>query len=271
MYKISIITINKNNSKGLKKTIESVINQTYINYEFIIIDGNSTDESVEVIRSFVNKISYWISEPDYGIYNAMNKGIIKSNSEYILFLNSGDYLNDENVLFDISEELSSNKIDILSGGLWIDENNIKTHLIKATKEVSLYHCIHKGILHPCTFIKKSLFEDFGLYNEQNKYISDFEFFIKTCGLNNLLYKNTEREISCFNTDGITSQQKNIEELELEAIKAVKKIVPNPIRKDIERLRYLELKLQEKEFQNFMKLESKPLVFKLVSKIIALLS
>ena len=98
---LSIITINRNNAEGLRKTIESVLSQDVSDktqVEYIIIDGASTDESVEVIKSFENnqsnklQITKWISEPDTGIYNAMNKGIKMATGEYCLFLNSGDYI-----------------------------------------------------------------------------------------------------------------------------------------------------------------------------------
>ena len=88
--KFSIITINYNNVEGLRNTIKSVVNQTYTDYEFIIIDGGSTDGSVEVIKEYANIITYWVSEPDKGIYNAMNKGIEVANGEYLNFMNSGD-------------------------------------------------------------------------------------------------------------------------------------------------------------------------------------
>ena len=97
MPKLSIITINLNNAQGLEKTIKSVVSQTYSDYEYIIIDGASTDGSVDVIQEYRNKITYWVSEPDTGIYNAMNKGILKATGEYCQFLNSGDILVDNNV------------------------------------------------------------------------------------------------------------------------------------------------------------------------------
>ena len=86
--KLSIITINLNNAAGLRKTIQSVVNQTYIDFEYIIIDGFSSDGSIEVIKEYADRINYWVSEPDRGIYNAMNKGILKTSGEYIHFLNS---------------------------------------------------------------------------------------------------------------------------------------------------------------------------------------
>lgn len=87
--KYSIITINYNNADGLRRTIESVVNQTYKDIEYIIIDGGSTDGSVDVIKEYGSQIDYWVSEPDKGIYNAMNKGILQAHGEYLNFMNSG--------------------------------------------------------------------------------------------------------------------------------------------------------------------------------------
>ena len=92
MSKLTIITINYNNLEGLKRTVESVINQTWQEFEYIIIDGGSSDGSAEYIESQSGNIDYWVSEPDKGIYNAMNKGIVIATGEYLLFLNSGDHL-----------------------------------------------------------------------------------------------------------------------------------------------------------------------------------
>ena len=112
LMKYSIITINYNNCDGLEKTIQSVINQSYQNFEFIIIDGGSTDSSVEVIKKYSNKIDYWISEPDKGIYHAMNKGIIQAHGEYLNFMNSGDLFYDNDVLKDISIKIDLKDIII---------------------------------------------------------------------------------------------------------------------------------------------------------------
>ena len=111
---LSIITINLNNREGLRKTIESVVNQTFQDFEFIVIDGASTDGSVEVIQDYP-RINYWISEPDTGIYNAMNKGIAKATGEYCLFLNSGDTLFQINTLTGILQ--SNPKGDIIFGNV----------------------------------------------------------------------------------------------------------------------------------------------------------
>ena len=114
--KFSIITVNYNNKEGLRKTIESVIHQTFNDYEYIIIDGGSTDGSVDIIKEYNDKISYWISEKDKGIYNAMNKGIRVSTGDYLLFLNSGDHLSENNVLEKVFPYLDGT--DFVYGNEW---------------------------------------------------------------------------------------------------------------------------------------------------------
>ena len=88
--KFSIITINYNNKDGLEMTINSVLGQSFQGFEYIIIDGGSTDGSIDIIKKYESRIDYWVSEPDNGVYNAMNKGIRKATGDYINFMNSGD-------------------------------------------------------------------------------------------------------------------------------------------------------------------------------------
>ena len=118
---ITIITINLNNKNGLKRTIESVINQTYRDkMQYIIIDGDSNDGSKEIINQYKDNIDYWVSEKDNGLYNAMNKGIQAATNDYCLFLNSGDYLSENNVIQTIYDSLDA---DIVYG----DEYKLKTN------------------------------------------------------------------------------------------------------------------------------------------------
>ena len=111
--KLSIITINYNHKEGLLKTIKSVVNQTYHDIEYIVIDGGSTDGSVDVVKQYEDSISYWVSEPDCGIYNAMNKGVAKATGEYCLFLNSGDSLHGTDSILEFVSKLSGE--DLLMG------------------------------------------------------------------------------------------------------------------------------------------------------------
>src|SRR5574344_2795323 len=113
MPKFSIITINRNNKNGLEKTTKSIISQLFTDYEFIVIDGGSTDGSADVIRKYATHITYWISEPDKGIYNAMNKGITHAYGDYLNFMNSGDCFHSPAVLDEINRQLHDE--DILIG------------------------------------------------------------------------------------------------------------------------------------------------------------
>jgi glycosyltransferase involved in cell wall biosynthesis len=195
---ISIITINLNNAQGLQKTIQSVICQTFTNYEYIIIDGGSNDHSVEIIKNYQSKITFWISEPDKGIYNAMNKGILNSKGNYCLFLNSGDWLLNENAFENIMK-------------LQLNEDIIYCDLADNNKGIvypdllSPYFFFKSSLGHPSALIKKKLFEKNGLYNEDYKIISDWEFFLKVILIEKCSYKHFPQKLTFFNDEGISSK------------------------------------------------------------------
>ena len=179
--KLSIITINLNNKDGLINTAESVIAQTWTNYEWIIIDGGSTDGSVEIIKEHLaktEKITYWCSEKDGGVYPAMNKGIEKASGEYCWFLNSGDYVCKNTTL----EEIFAKKFDedIVFGDI-ISTDKKTYKIIKSNKRnvrspVSWIN--FPAIPHQASFIKKKLFTELGGYRTDFKLASDVEFPMK---------------------------------------------------------------------------------------------
>jgi glycosyltransferase involved in cell wall biosynthesis len=142
MKSLSIITINYNNRPGLQKTFNSVLGQFYKDFEYIIIDGGSTDGSKELIEKNATAFSYWVSEKDQGIYNAMNKGIIKAKAKYLLFLNSGDFLVDEKSLESIS--LSSHDEDIICADIKINE--MGRHWIKKAPDSLSFDYFTKDII-----------------------------------------------------------------------------------------------------------------------------
>ena len=119
---ISVITVSYNAVSTIEQTILSVINQTYSNIEYIIIDGGSTDGTIDIIRRYEDKIAYWVSEPDRGIYDAMNKGASKANGEYIAFLNSDDWYELDAV--SIIAQFADGKTDLISGIIKLYKNNI---------------------------------------------------------------------------------------------------------------------------------------------------
>jgi glycosyltransferase involved in cell wall biosynthesis len=205
MTKISIITINLNNKAGLEKTIMSVIGQTYTDFEYMVIDGGSEDGSVEVITQNQDKITQWISEKDTGIYNAMNKGINMAKGEYCLFLNSGDYLYTPEVLKDVFSLPYAQ--DIIYGDMMIDRDIGELEYGHSPNPLTFEGMIAGTLWHPVSFIKKSLFGKYGMYNEELKIVADYEFFLKVLFIHNVSYKYVHIPISVFKTNGIGSLEK----------------------------------------------------------------
>ncbi len=196
--KLSIITINYNNADGLRRTMDSVIAQSFHDYEYIVIDGGSQDGSREVIEARAGHLAYWVSEPDGGIYNAMNKGIARAKGEYCLFLNSGDFLFNEQSLgiaFD-----RENDADIVSYAV-INTDRKASSLKKPPCDVSLYTFLDGSLPHPSTFIRRGVFERVGLYNESYRIISDWAFFIDALIIHQCSYDSCDTVITVFDRSG----------------------------------------------------------------------
>ncbi|MCW5913702.1 MAG: glycosyltransferase [Chitinophagaceae bacterium] len=198
MPQLSIITVNLNNLAGLQKTMQSVFEQSFTDYEYIIIDGGSTDGSREYIEQHKEKLAYWVSEKDGGIFNAMNKGIDQSSGEYLIFMNSGDYFYSTDVLTNVFKE--NPKADIVYGNVkWWPVNhngNYPDHL-------SFNHFKHNTIPHQGSFIRKELFNLVGKYDEQYEVNSDWNFFVLAIFKYNCSYKHLNLMISYCNTDGVS--------------------------------------------------------------------
>ena len=201
---LSTITINLNNKAGLEK-IQSVTSQTFRDFEYIIIDGGSTDGSRDIIKKYEERITYWVSAKDKGIYNAMNKGILKANGKYCLFIDSGDFFIKTTILDEMLSYIDDE--DILYGNGFFEATNNTLDKLECPVKLTLSFFTIYCLLHPCTLIKKSLFDKYGLYNESNKIVSDWEFFIKTTILNNVKSKFIPLEIAIAEDNGIS---RNIE-------------------------------------------------------------
>jgi glycosyltransferase involved in cell wall biosynthesis len=203
--KLSIITINFNNEEGLNRTLESVINQSYTEFEYIVIDGGSSDESPNLIKKYSDKISFWVSEPDSGIYNAMNKGIARANGEYLLFLNSGDVLLNCKTLEENIEFVRDFDLVYFNTFLKDEEKEfVKTY----SADLSIDYLINDTIPHQGTFIKRSLFDTVGLYDETLRIVSDWKFFLLALIRYNCTYKKIEKTLSVFYLGGISSKAEN---------------------------------------------------------------
>lgn len=223
--KLSIISVNLNNSQGLETTLRSVIEQTYNNYELIIIDGASNDGSLEIIQKYNNNNSKWISEPDRGIYNAMNKGISLAQGEYCLFLNSGDWFVNNTVLNSV---FSTNPCEsILVGNIIM----IRDKVVRIEKyPVISFGLFYSGsICHQAAFIKRDLFHKYGLYDENLKIVSDWKFFLETIILHNEPVNYIDIHIAYHDLYGISITQNELFERERETV--LKEMFPARILKD----------------------------------------
>ena len=205
--KLSIITINYNNASDLEKTIHSVAKQTWRNFEYIIIDGGSKDDSIEVIKRNQQSITHWVSESDRGIYNAMNKGLNASHGDYCLFLNSGDTLISSKSINQIVEAIVKDPDnDIYYCNLkFRDKVNGRITDYIYPSSVSLGYFTLASLGHPATFISGRCLKDLEGYLENYRIISDWVFFVKAFLLG-YKFKHVDTFCSIFETGGISDNK-----------------------------------------------------------------
>ena len=238
MLKLSIITINYNNAEGLRKTLASIAAQTYRNIEHVIIDGGSTDESVEVIKDYVNQCEMydvlWVSEKDKGIYNAINKGILRATGDYIQILNSGDLLASEDVIERTMEELKKNDYPELLYGNAVDVYDGK-QLSKHGPQIeySLKTLYSSTYPHDSTFFKKELFSDkrYGLYDENLKIVSDWKWYMMAIGLGDVKPIYVDIDVALFDVTGISSTHKDLDKQERRQV--LEEVLPPAILRDLD--------------------------------------
>lgn len=224
--KLSIITIAYNNAKGLERTLQSVASQTCQEYEEIVVDGGSSDNSMEIIKEYKSKISHftWISEPDKGVYDAMNKGIRMASGEYCLFLNSGDVLANDSVLKEVVANNPS--ADIVCGNSIFETSNFhKEKLIISPNQIKASDLIVGFLPHQSSFIKKHLFEDIHLYDISFKIVSDWLFFIEAILVYNCSYQHINMFVSRCETEGLSSNPANNQLMKEEFHRGLKPVLP----------------------------------------------
>lgn len=225
---ISIITINYNNHKGLRKTIESVVEQSYHDIQYIVIDGGSTDGSRDVIRQYEDSIFYWVSEPDSGIYNAMNKGVAKATGEYCLFLNSGDSLHSTDSISEFVSKLSGE--DLLMGRVMCTPSG-RIAYDDITYPLTMLDFYMGGpVPHPACLIKRLLF-DKHLYDEELRIVSDWKFFLQVIVLDQCSYKIVDTVVADFEEEGVSS---NRQKCNIEREKVLRDVLPPSILLDYKR-------------------------------------
>lgn len=204
MSLVSIITINFNNSSGLEKTIRSIHLQNFVDYEYIVIDGGSTDESVDIIKKHQNFLDFWISEPDKGVYDAMNKGLEMVKGEYVYFLNSGDTFYRDNVLSKISDIIQREQPDILYGR--INDINEVTGIsqIRDQSGLNKIDLFKKMVCHQAIFCKRHLFDN-NAFDLSLKIKADYAWLLNALNKNPKIH-TTDVVIANYLLGGLSDQQ-----------------------------------------------------------------
>jgi glycosyltransferase involved in cell wall biosynthesis len=203
MPKLAIITINYNNLEGLKRTVESVVNQTWKDFEYIVIDGGSSDGSKKIIEDYQNEIAYWVSEKDNGIYHAMNKGIKEATGEFVVFMNSGDVFYNETVIDSLVSQLKSTD-EIIYGDVLLRNKKTNTERIQKHPEKLIFSYFYNQTLcQQACLIKRSLFDSIFYFNENYKISSDWEFLIYAIYIEKVHTRKIDLLISIYDTTGVS--------------------------------------------------------------------
>ena len=234
---LSIITINRNNDVGLEKTLQSVASQTYKKFEYIVIDGASTDGSAEVIKKYEAEFAHlkWVSEPDAGIYNAMNKGIRIASGDYIQILNSGDCLASDDVTERMLTALDrTGHPSILYGNMvkcFPDGRKLKDKSF-AGQEITLLGMYTGTLNHDPTYIRRALFEKYGYYDESLKIVSDWKWYLQVVVLNGEKPQYVDVDVTLFDMSGISETNKDLDRAERK--KVLERLFPKAVLADYER-------------------------------------
>lgn len=179
--KVSIITVCYNSAKTIEDTIQSVINQTYDNIEYIIVDGLSTDNTLEIVNKYKNKIAKVVSEKDAGLYDAINKGIDLATGDIVANINSDDFYIDNNVIADVVAKMEEKKSDTLYADLYyveaIDTNKVTRNWVSGEYKKGMFF---KGWMppHPTFFVCKSVYDNYGKFNLELKSAADYEIMLR---------------------------------------------------------------------------------------------
>ena len=258
--KLSVITICLNNIEGLRRTIASVVSQTWKDFEWIIVDGGSVDGSKELIEENQSLVSFWCSEPDKGIYHAMNKGAAKATGDYLLFMNAGDVFYDSSVLETV--HAIGLRSDIVSGQAVRMDNG---QLLRHYDQDIMMQLLNDTINHQATFIRRELFEEMR-YDESLTLVSDWKFWLEALILRHCSYDVMDIRISKQDMTGISysDQYKDRQNLERESV--LEELFPQRV---IDSLRNYSSFKKQPENRNMSYLKNKhPLVFRVFKKLIS---
>ena len=235
--KLSIITINRNNAEGLEKTLCSVAAQSFREFEYIVIDGASTDGSVEVIKKYEAQFAHlkWVSEPDRGIYNAMNKGLRMATGDYIQILNSGDCLASNDILERMLAALEeAGNPSILYGNMvkCFPDGRKMVDKCFAGQEITMLGMYTGTLNHDPAYVRRDLFEKYGYYDESLKIVSDWKWYMQAIILGDEKPKYVDLDVTLFDMMGIS--EVNLGLRDAEKRQELEKMLPLPILADYDK-------------------------------------
>ncbi|MDD5708417.1 MAG: glycosyltransferase family 2 protein [Kiritimatiellae bacterium] len=235
--RLSIVTINLNQAAGLTKTLASVAAQTFRDFEHIVVDDGSDDGSVDAIRAHASALTNWVSEPDTGIFNAMNKGVRRARGEYVYFLNSGDWLTAPTVLADMLGRGGDE--DIVYGDFLRPDGRGGTRYCRQPDRMTMAPYLDWGYCHQTIFYRRRLFEELGGYDESLKVVADWEFTVRA-----LLARCTARHVplavAFYDAGG--SSETNMASVPRERRVVLERLLPQAILHDLEQLRDATIEL-----------------------------
>jgi glycosyltransferase involved in cell wall biosynthesis len=245
MPTLTIITINYNNAVSLQKTMQSVLGQIATDFEYIVVDGGSTDDSVNIIKNEEVRIKNgevslkpdyfnWISEPDNGIYHAMNKGIRMAKGDYVQFVNSGDWLVNAEVTERMLRTFSipHSPFSILYGNMLKVMRDGSILYNRRIGDISMLTFYRGTINHSCAYIRRDLFEKYGYYDESLKIVSDWKFYLIVVGLHNEPVEYADIDVTYFDMTGISETNHELDKRERRQV--LQELLPTSVLKDYDK-------------------------------------
>jgi glycosyltransferase involved in cell wall biosynthesis len=221
---ISIITVCFNSDRTIQNTIDSVLYQTYSNIEYIIIDGDSSDNTVDIIKKYQHQISIFLSEPDNGIYDAMNKGINIATGDIIGILNSDDFYSDDRVIEQIVNKFNDKNVDsVFANLLYVNSKNLNKAVRYFDSSQFKPDLFSYGLMpaHPTFFVKKSIYKKYGNFRTDLKIAADFDLMARFLYLNRITYCYFDKVIIVMRMGGISTSFSSIWTNNIEILNACK--------------------------------------------------
>ncbi len=205
--KVSIVTAVKNRQETIRHTIESVLEQDYEDIEYILLDGNSTDDTTNIIDSYKEKLAYYKSEPDDGIYDALNKGLLVAKGDVIGFLHSDDFFNDKHVISSVVDTFKAREVDIVFGDvIFVNPHNLRQGIRLYSSSNFNPDLFEWGWMpaHPSCFIKRSTYKKYGHFSANYKIASDFDLLLRFIKIHNVSYWYLKRIMVCMRPGGLSN-------------------------------------------------------------------